>query len=78
MTVFHINSIPNLICVSMDLLNLIMLLPGLLHTLSVSFHWFILNFKLMPFVFNSAMLLIQFYLRHCFKNVMIMEYLLIM
>jgi hypothetical protein len=78
MTVFHINSVTNLIPVNMDLLNLIMPLPGLLHNLSVSFHWFILSFKLMPFVLNSAMLLTQFHMCHCFENSMLMDYLLIM
>jgi hypothetical protein len=78
MTVFHINSVPNLIPVNMDLLNLIMPLPGLLRNLSVSFHWFILSFKLMLFILNSAMLLTQFHMRHCFENLMRMYYLLIM
>jgi len=61
----------------MDLLNVIMPLLGLLHTLSVSFHWFSLSFKLMPFILNSAMLLTQFHMRHCFENLIIMDYLLI-
>jgi hypothetical protein len=77
MTVFHINSILSLIPVSMDVLNLIVPLQGLSHTLNVSFHWFILSFKFMLFVLISAVLLTQFHMHHCF-GIMIMGCLLIM